>query len=47
MAMADGSVRTVSKTSADQHASVPGGRKVTNWAAAFTPKAGEVFGSDW
>ena len=47
MAMADGSVRTVSKTSADQHASVPGGRKVTNWSAAFTPKAGEVFGSDW
>jgi prepilin-type N-terminal cleavage/methylation domain-containing protein/prepilin-type processing-associated H-X9-DG protein len=47
LAMADGSVRAVLKTSADQFASAPGGRKVTNWAAAFTPRAGEVFGSDW
>ena len=47
MAMADGSVRTVSKAGADQPASVRGGRMVTNWAAAFTPKSGEVFGPDW
>jgi prepilin-type N-terminal cleavage/methylation domain-containing protein len=46
VAMADGSVRAVSKPSADQQA-FGGGRKVTNWAAAFTPRAGEVFGSDW
>jgi prepilin-type N-terminal cleavage/methylation domain-containing protein len=47
VAMADGSVRMVSKAGADQPASAPGGKKVTNWAAAFTPQSGEVFGSDW
>lgn len=47
LAMADGSVRMVSKAGADQPASVRDGRTVTNWAAAFTPKSGEVFGPDW
>jgi prepilin-type N-terminal cleavage/methylation domain-containing protein len=47
MAMADGSVRTVSKAGADQRASVRDGREVTNWAAAFTPGSGEIFGPDW
>jgi len=47
IAMSDGSVRTVGKASADQLAAVRDGRKVTNWAAAFTPKGNEVFGSDW
>jgi type II secretory pathway pseudopilin PulG len=46
-AMADGSVRTVSKGGAGQQASLGGGGSVTNWAAAFTPNSGEVLGSEW
>ncbi|OWK45164.1 DUF1559 domain-containing protein [Fimbriiglobus ruber] len=47
VALADGSVRPVSKAGADQPAAVPGGRTSTNWAAAFTPGGGETFGSEW
>jgi prepilin-type N-terminal cleavage/methylation domain-containing protein len=47
VALADGSVRTVSKAGADQRASTRDGREVTNWAAAFTPNGGEAFGPDW
>jgi prepilin-type N-terminal cleavage/methylation domain-containing protein len=47
VALADGSVRTVSKAGADQRASVRDGREVTNWAAAFTPNGGEILGPDW
>lgn len=46
VALADGSVRPVTKGGADPPASVRG-RAVTNWAAAFTPAGGETFTGDW
>lgn len=42
-AMADGSVRTVSRTAAASSSTGSG----TNWQAALTPNDGEVLGSDW
>lgn len=44
-AMADGSVRSVSRAAVLSPCAIPGG--VSNWQAALTPDRGEILGSDW
>ena len=46
VALADGSVRSVSPGAQAGAASSPGG-PVPNWQAALTPDGGEVLGPDW